>query len=192
MNNYENPADLVLTTYFRSGSNFLFAHIYQTSNIIVHKTHEQTTESVPKATIVRKAEECIASALSMWFYYEKSIDKTSPIKKIVDIYGPEIEKLIYKYVEFYKYTEDVDYVFSFEKVVSSPDLVVDKLCKLLNKQRLAIEPELVNFPPSSSERIFLTSSRPLSHYEDFKEKVKQYDLSECKSLYEKVLSRAIF
>jgi hypothetical protein len=214
MSDHKKPADLILTTFYRSGSNFLASHITQTSDIETHQTHKPLLEDTPKATIVRSPEDCLVSALSMWFYYNKHpldqikpprpvrfapgsqrgwVDESHSLENLIESYSLNFVSLINLYAQFYKYYIDqVDYIFSFEKTVSQPTAVVDELCRLLNKKRSDTNPDLVRPPNDYPKGFFLASSKYLQHYESFKEKISQYDLSECRELYKKALSMAIF
>jgi hypothetical protein len=175
-------ADIILTTYQRSGSHFLLYCVGQLADVKIHKTHEQVSADIPIFSIVRNPFDSIASHAAMSIHFKDD--------SIQDI---NLEGFVESYKSFYEYLRTVDYIFSYDQVISDPTPIIHKIA------------EITNVPIKSDGALFaldyikndikstmeVASSRALPSYQEMVKRLSSVDLSECVSLYEEALARAI-
>ena len=179
----EEEADIVLTSYPRSGSHFLLHYLEEVSETKFCKTHEKMHSKKPTFSIIRNPFDSIASLVAMTVHFDNTISHDEYI----------IEALT-EYVNFYEYLKGIDYIFSYDKVILNPDPAVHKILAVIGKQlKPGLGPtsleNIRNNLESLPEKGHSASSTSFAAYNKTVQKLKDVDLSKCFSLYEEALSR---
>lgn len=176
--------DIIISTFPRSGSNFLREYLTQRTDIkTIIKTHSPIDKNLvydePVVSIARNPLDSIASIVSM----EKTLFDG-------DIEG-YIKTRIEDYLYFYSNIQNASMILSYDDLIADPDIVVTQLCSKLNGTMNNEKYESLlqdKYGPKYTNNYIVTSSS-LSNYSLIHNKVASYDLSECNELYLKCLGQ---
>jgi len=182
----QEEADIILTTYQRSGSHFLLYCVGQLVDVKIHKSHDHIYSNKPVFSIIRNPLESIASHSAMNLHFDKSYDYETSLRGCID-----------DYIGFYKYLKTVDYIFLYEQVILDPKPIINKIADISNVKMKA---GAVMFPLEYIKNDIKTkmdnhgsvaSSKDLLDYHEIVKRLESIDLSECLSLYQEAYDRAI-
>lgn len=163
---------IMICTYPRSGSHFLFEVIKQEFGKIVPKNHWKVYgKDFYIISIIRDPEDTICSLVSM--------------RPREDNIEEQIQEAIQRYIMFYNYILDrADLVFEFEDLTNNTDYVVKKIKDKIDANKF-IEYSNYNFSHFTISDNFgkLESSKSVDKYKKIKDAIKLYDLQEAYRVY---------
>jgi hypothetical protein len=178
--------ELVLTTYFRSGSNFVTHYITETTDIKIIKTHRKIFNNKNIFTIVRDPLDSISSMITM----ENS--NGYDILNDKDRYNDRIKE----YENFYIYLlENINFIVNFNSIENKIEEISNLLCETFGGNKTNKINENNKFEWFKKTAKFKDGSIPTSknniQYDFLRESLKEYDLSECYKLYNQAISKSI-
>jgi hypothetical protein len=178
--------ELTLTTYFRSGSNFVTHYLTETTDIKIIKTHRKILNNKNIFTIVRDPLDSISSMITMENSngYEVFQDKERYELRIKD------------YEDFYIYLlENVEFIINFNSIENKIEEISNLLCKKFGGNKTNQINENNKFEWFKKTAKFkdgsISTSKNNIDYNFLRESLKDYDLSKCYQLYNNAISKSI-
>lgn len=169
-----NPANSIILTVPRSGSNLLENTLEAMSLIRLPKTHGcWDTKGYGIITIARDPLDTITSWAAMRMHYRDG----------------EIRKdLVRQYCSTYQFLIDnADIILDYNELVEDPYKITNGLIKSLGMKAFFDTPKIARNPDVPSRRYLVTSTTS-EYYDQAREYASKQDLSYCYELYNKLLS----
>jgi hypothetical protein len=179
--------DLTVSTYPRSGSNFLVHYLKNTTDINIIKTHDKIFNNKNIVTIIRDPFDSIVSMITMQY---------KDLEEYNHNYQFACDARIDQYKSFYNYIlQNIDFIIDFNNIENKIDKISTKICNDFGANKIiSIENEnkFEWFKKTSRlEEGNIPTSKDHRYYEFAKESLSQYNLSRCYDLYNKALSRSV-
>jgi hypothetical protein len=174
---------LLLATYPRTGQHLLRDHISQKLNVELDHTHDCRINTYDKMiTIARDPKEAIASWMAMELHHEDIEPTRKPQPLEFYAKSASVEHII-----FHKYAiRSASEVFDYTLLNSHMDSIIDKISKKFNIEKT--NAEYVNRISDTKGKKHIVSSQKTKHYEEIKNFLNSYDLSENYKLYQELYS----
>lgn len=171
---------IVLCTFPRSGSHFLFDSIFKKFGKSVPKNHWKVYgDDFYVISMIRDPKDTICSLIAMR-PNEDDLDK-------------KIDQALSRYILFYEYiSERADLVFDFDEVISNTEKILETLNNNINIEDI-IEYKDYRFSYDKSVHNFgkIESSKQQDKYERIKGMVERMDLSRAYELYHSIKNSLI-
>jgi hypothetical protein len=180
-------ADLKIVTYPRSGSNFLFYYLKNTTDFNITKTHDKVFNNKNIITIIRDPFESISSMITMQY---KDLEKYTHNHQFA------CDARIQQYENFYNYIlQNIDFIIDFNNIENKIEELSTLLCKTFGGNKINDIKEVNKFEWFKKTAILEEGNIPTSkthkYYELSKESLSNYSLSKCYKLYNQVLAKSI-
>jgi hypothetical protein len=179
--------ELTLTTWYRSGSNFVMHYIKETTDINIVKTHDKIFNNKNIFTIVRDPFESISSMVTMQY---------KDNEEYIHHYQNACVARIQQYESFYKYIlQNVDFIINFNDIENKIDDVSDLICKTFGGNKTNSVQKNDKFKwfteTATFEKGVIPTSKTHKFHELSKKSLEIYNLSKCYKLYNEALSKSI-
>lgn len=177
----KNKYDLIISTYPRSGVNFLSNLINKNIEINFCYTHKSPINKDNNiVTIIRSPIESISSWVSMGLHFDYIEDKYKDTN--LDLY---LDGAIRKYLSFYNYVKSsVDLIIDFNDLIKNPNDEFLKLCNFFNFTiNEGITPSQVT---DDAENGRISTSKNTMFYDIVINRINEYDLEPCNKAFNDV------
>jgi len=179
--------ELTLTTWYRSGSNFVMHYLKETTDINIVKTHDKIFNNKNIFTIIRDPFESISSMLTMGY---------KDNEEYIHNYQNGCDVRIEQYERFYKYIlQNIDFIVNFNDIENKIDKVSDLICQTFggNKIKNIEEDNKFNWfiKTATFEEGVIPTSKTHKYHELSKQSLEKYNLSKCYKVYNEALSKSI-
>lgn len=179
--------DLKIVTYPRSGSNFLFHYLKNTTDFNITKTHDKVFNNKNIITIIRDPFDSISSMITMQY---------KDLEEYTHNYQFACDARIQQYESFYNYIlQNIDFIIDFNDIENKIDKVSNLICKKFDGNKTNKIEEINKFDwfkkTATLEDGNIATSKTHQHYDLSRESLRTYSLSKCYKLYNEALSKSI-
>jgi len=179
--------NLTVSTYPRSGSNFLFHYLKNTTDFNIRKTHDKIFNNKKIITIIRDPFDSIASMITMQY---KDLEDYNHNHQFA------CDARIQQYESFYNYIlQNIEFIINFNGIENKIDKVSNLICEKFNGNKINTIEEINKFEwfkkTATLEDGNIATSKTHEYYNLSKQSLEKYNLSKCYKLYNEALSKSI-